>query len=63
MAIIPIEDKCYYILHHAQKIDGMYEDEVLVFFVDEENEALTVAPEAEAVQVFEEYEKLLNEME
>ncbi len=61
VAIIPLGEKCYAILHPAQKIEGVEEDEVLVFFIDEENEALTIAPEKEAIKVFEEYEKLLSE--
>jgi uncharacterized protein YrzB (UPF0473 family) len=61
VAIIPIEEKCYAILHPAQKIEGIEEDEVLVFYIDEENETLTIAPEKEAIKVFEEYENLLSE--
>lgn len=63
VAIIPVEDKCYAILHPAEKIDGVEEDEVIVFYLDEENESLRPAPQSEAVVVFEEYERLLNEEE
>ncbi|MBQ9743905.1 MAG: DUF1292 domain-containing protein [Clostridia bacterium] len=62
VAIIPMENYCYAILHPVSKIDGVMEDEVIVFRLDEESGTLIlVTDENEAVPVFEEYERMVEE--
>lgn len=67
VAIIPIEDNLYVILKPIDEMDGVEEDEAIVFAVleDEEGEvSLEVeTDEAVAMQVFDEYYRLLDEQE
>ena len=64
IALIPLEDKCYAILKPLFEVEGMEEDEALVFFIDEENDVLTVVDDEElGNRVFEEFYKLLDEID
>lgn len=64
IAMIPIEEKWYAILKPLFEVEGMEEDEALVFFIDEENDTLTVVNDDElGCAVFEEYYKLLDEID
>ena len=64
IALVPIEEKTYAILKPAQTMDGIGEDEALVFVIDEidDEECLVIVEEDEVVdKVFEEYYKMLKE--
>ena len=64
VAIIPLNDKLYAILKPITKIDGVNEDEALVFVFDEtdDEESLVICDDFKIVdKVFEEYYKLLKE--
>jgi len=64
VAIIPIEEKLYIILKPLDEIEGVAEDEAIVFFVDEKSEddteLIVETDEKVAMQVFDEYYKLLE---
>ena len=60
VAIIPIEDNVYALLHPLDKIDGVEEDQALVFLIDEENDKIVLEQNDDIVdEVFEEYYELL----
>lgn len=62
IAVIPFEDKTYVILHPVEKLEGLEDDEALVYYIDEENdEVLIVDDENIILAVFDEYYKLLRE--
>lgn len=67
VAIIPLEDEIYVILKPIDEIDGVADDEVIVFHLvvpnDNEDEAMLVleTDEETAMEVFEQYNKLLDE--
>lgn len=65
VAIIPIEEKLYAILKPIDKLEGVADDEAIVFYIDETNEddvSLVVEENEDiAVKVFDEYYKLLDE--
>ena len=64
VAIIPLNDKLYAILKPATKIEGVNEDEALVFVLEEtdDEESLVICDDFKVVdKVFEEYYKLLRE--
>ena len=64
VAIIPIEDKVYALLHPIEEMDGVAEDEAIVFFIDEEKGILTLEQDIDIIdEVFEEYYDLLNDEE
>lgn len=67
VAIIPIEDSLYVILKPIDQMEGVEEDEAIVFAVLEDEEgdvSLEVETDEEiAMKVFEEYYKLLDEQE
>jgi len=64
IAIIPLEDKLYAILKPIDEMEGVAEDEAIVFFIDEkaeEDSQLVVETDEEiAMKVFDEYYKLLE---
>ena len=64
IALVPIEDKTYAILKPAQTMEGIADDEALVFVIDEvDDEDCLVIVEEDAIvdKVFEEYYKMLRE--
>lgn len=64
IALVPIENKTYAILKPAQNMEGVADDEALVFVIDEiDDEDCLVIVEDDAVvdAVFEEYYKMLKE--
>ncbi|MGN0960705.1 MAG: DUF1292 domain-containing protein [Christensenellales bacterium] len=64
IALVPIEDKTYAILKPVQLMEGIAEDEALVFVIDEiDDEDCLVIVEDDAIvdKVFEEYYKMLKE--
>ena len=64
IALVPIENKTYAILKPAQNMEGVADDEALVFVIDEiDDEDCLVIVEDDAIvdQVFEEYYKMLKE--
>ena len=64
IALIPIEDKTYAILKPAQSMEGVADDEALVFVIDEiDDEDCLVIVEDDAIidNVFDEYYKMLEE--
>lgn len=64
VALIPLEETLYAILKPVIPMEGMADDEALVFLLDEEEEMVTlVTDEALGTAVFREYYKLLEEEE
>lgn len=64
IALVPIEEKTYAILKPVEKMEGIADDEALVFVIDEiDDEDCLVIVEDDAVvdKVFEEYYKMLKE--
>ena len=64
IALVPIENKTYAILKPAQAMEGVADDEAIVFVIDEiDDEDCLVIVEDDAIvdQVFEEYYKMLKE--
>ena len=64
VAIIPMDEKIYAILTPITPIEGVGEDEGIVFLLDEidDEEALSIVLEEDIVdRVFDEYEKLCEE--
>ena len=64
IALIPLGEVLYAILRPATPMEGMAEDEALVFLLDEEEEMVTLVSDEEVgTAVFREYYKLLEEEE
>ena len=64
IALIPLEDKTYAILKPAETMEGIADDEALVFVIDEiDDEDCLVIVEDDAIidNVFGEYYKMLEE--
>jgi hypothetical protein len=65
VAIIPLEENLYTILKPIEEMEGVEDDEAIVFVVVEDEDGETSleieTDEAIAMQVFEEYYKLLEE--
>ena len=64
IALVPIDDKTYAILKPAKSMEGIADDEALVFVIDEidDEECLVIVDDDKIVdQVFEEYYKMLKE--
>ena len=64
VAIIPMQDKLYAILKPIDELEGVADDEAIVFYVNEQgNGEATLEVETDeptAVLVFDEYDKLLD---
>lgn len=67
IALIPLEDKLYAILKPAKKMEGVADDEAIVFSFqeDEEQAPILVVEESDKIidEVFDVYNKLLDEEE
>ena len=64
IALVPIEEKTYAILKPVANMEGIAEDEALVFVIDEiDDEDCLVIVEDDSIvdKVFEEYYKMLKE--
>ena len=62
IAVVPREDGVYAILKPISQIEGLEEDEALVFFVDEDKEALTLVTDERIIdEVFDVYFELIEE--
>ncbi len=64
IALVPIEEKVYAILKPVQTMDGVADDEALVFGIEEiDDEDCLVIVEEDAIvdKVFEEYYKMLKD--
>lgn len=65
IAIIPIKEEVYAVLRPVKKMEGLEEDQAIVFLLDETNEGdevLSVVDNDETIDlVFEEYERLFRE--
>lgn len=62
IAVIPVDDKLYAILKPITKIEGVADDEALVFEIDVEEDTIVVCYDFDIVdKVFDGYYKLLNE--
>ena len=65
IAVIPFNDKLYCVLKPVDKIDGVADDEAIVFYVQEEAGKAPVlmveTDEKVAMDVFDEYYNLLDE--
>lgn len=64
VAIIPLDEALYAILRPVTPMEGIEEDEALVFLIDEEEEMVTlITDETLGAAVFREYYKLCEEEE
>ena len=67
VAIIPLDDEVFAILKPINEMDGVADDEAIVFLIQEDEDGdgvLTVeTDESKAMRVFDEYYKLLDEQE
>lgn len=66
VAIIPLEEKLYAILKPIDDMEGVADDEAIVFLVEEDNgeaQLVVETDEPTAMRVFDEYYKLLDEAE
>ena len=66
IAVIPYNDKVYAVLKPVDKIDGVNDDEAIVFVVDERPTGSVLMVESDekvAISVFDEYYNLLDEAE
>ena len=62
IALIPLGEALYAILRPAAPMEGLEEDEALVFLLDEEDEMVTLVTDEEiGTAVFDEYYKLCEE--
>lgn len=64
IALVPIEDKTYAILKPVENMEGVADDEALVFVIDEidDEDCLVIVEDDKIIDdVFEEYYKLLKE--
>ena len=64
IALVPIEDKTYAILKPVETMEGVADDEALVFVIDEidDEDCLVIVDDDKIIdEVFEEYYKLLKE--
>ena len=64
IALVPIENKTYAILRPVLEMEGIAEDEALVFVIDEidDEDCLVIVEDDKIIDdVFEEYYKLLKE--
>lgn len=64
IALVPIENKTYAILKPVNEMEGIAEDEALVFVIDEidDEDCLVIVEDDNIVdKVFEEYYKMLKE--
>lgn len=62
VALIPLEEKIYAILKPVEPMEGLGEDEALVFEIDEAEESLNVVVEDDIIDaVFAVYEQLCEE--
>lgn len=63
VAIIPLDEKLYVILKPLDEMEGVAEDEAIVFMVDEkaekESQLIVITDEQITTKVFDEYYKLL----
>jgi len=67
VAIIPMEEKLYAILKPLDKMEGVADDEAIVFLVEEEEDGdaqlVVETDEPMAMKVFDEYYRLVEEAE
>lgn len=67
VAIIPMDEQLYAILKPIDEMEGVEDDEAIVFLVEEDEdgdaELVVETDEAKAIKVFDEYYKLLDEAE
>lgn len=64
VAIVPYDNKIYAVLKPIDKIDGVADDEAIVFLCDETTVPTTLKPEEDqeiAVKIFDEYYNLVEE--
>ena len=66
IAVIPYKERIYAVLKPVDAIEGIADDEAIVFFVDESGEEPVLMVETDektAIAVFDEYYNLLDEAE
>ncbi len=64
VAVVPHEDSLYAILAPVTPLEGMGEDEALVFLIDEETESVDLVTDEElGTKIFELYYAMTNEDE
>lgn len=64
VAVIPYEEKIYVILKPVDKIEGVEDDQAIVFLADETKHPTVLIPEQDekiAVKIFDEYYNLVEE--
>ena len=67
VAIIPLEEKLFAILKPIDEMEGVADDEAIVFIIEEnsdgDSQLIVETDEALAMRVFDEYYRLLDELE
>ena len=64
VAVVDFEENYYAILHPTSPIEGVNEDEALVFMIDEEGDQLVYEEDDRVIDgVYEEYRLMLEELE
>lgn len=67
VAIIPLEEKLFAILKPIDEMEGVADDEAIVFYINESGDGDAIleieTDEALAMRVFDEYYKLLDKVE
>ena len=64
VAVVPYDGKIYVVLKPIDKIEGVKDDEAIVFLCDETTKPTTLRPEQDqeiAVKIFDEYYNLVEE--
>ena len=64
IAIVDFEESYYAVLQPVTPVEGVGEDEVMFFYIDEENDCLTyVEDESLMVSLFDEFMAMLEELD
>ena len=64
IAIVDFEESYYAVLEPVTPVEGVGEDEVMFFYIDEENDCLTyVEDESLMVSLFDEFMAMLEELD
>ena len=64
VAVVDFEENYYAVLHHTSPIEGVNEDEALVFLIDEDGDQLVYEEDDRVIDgVYGEYMQMLEELE
>ena len=64
VAVVDFEERYYAVLHAVEPIDGVAEDEALVFLIDEDKDQLVYVEDERVIDgVYEEFCQMLDELD